>query len=240
MSEAPKECAVCSAPIKGRCKTHRFCSARCQNRSLTRAHAGFPPPTVCPGCQSTFQPLRSNRIFCTKKCTKKHWITEHKESDRARKQEYAEKNAEARSAYAREWREANREKVLSEGRKYRSDPQNKAIALERSRAWRKANPERLALSMERRYRGERHAAGHHTIDEWRAICKKQGGKCAHCGVKGRLARDHIVPLRPRSPDIAAGTNFAYNIQALCKSCNSRKHNKLLDYAHPSLFDSRAS
>jgi 5-methylcytosine-specific restriction endonuclease McrA len=96
----------------------------------------------------------------------------------------------------------------------------------------------------RRRRALKHGAiGSHTEAEWRAIVKCQRGVCAHYGTrfasltcksavgrKARLTRDHIVPLD------GGGSEYAFNIQGLCLSCNTAKCDRILDYAHPSLFD----
>lgn len=73
------------------------------------------------------------------------------------------------------------------------------------------------------------AYGSHTTKEWRAILRKQKERCAECGVKGGLQRDHIVPLSK------GGSDFAFNIQGLCKTCNCEKKDKMRVIA-VSLFD----
>ncbi len=45
--------------------------------------------------------------------------------------------------------------------------------------------------------------------------------CQYCGSKDRIGVDHIVPM------IRGGTHEFDNLVACCKSCNSRKYDKLL-------------
>jgi 5-methylcytosine-specific restriction endonuclease McrA len=42
-----------------------------------------------------------------------------------------------------------------------------------------------------------------------------------------LTKDHILPVQPKNIEMR-GTNNADNIQALCKSCNSSKGNRILE------------
>ena len=61
--------------------------------------------------------------------------------------------------------------------------------------------------------------GHFTEREWYAVVTAQQHCCAYCKQKTfKLHKDHVVP---RS---LGGTNFIWNIQALCGPCNLRKSN----------------
>lgn len=70
---------------------------------------------------------------------------------------------------------------------------------------------------------ERGAGGRLSADEWKELCNKYDNKCLCCGVGGGLTKDHIVPVT------MGGTTDIDNIQPLCKSCNSKKGNKTIDY-----------
>ena len=85
-----------------------------------------------------------------------------------------------------------------------------------------------------RYAAERirrvsEAPGAHSKQEWQAIVEFYDSKCLCCGVPasetafGRLTKDHVVPLSQ------GGSDFASNLQPLCKSCNSRKGTREIDY-----------
>lgn len=60
----------------------------------------------------------------------------------------------------------------------------------------------------------------HTRQEWTSLREKNNNACIFCGSKRKLSKDHIVPLSK------GGTDLISNIQPLCQSCNSRKHNKV--------------
>ena len=52
------------------------------------------------------------------------------------------------------------------------------------------------------------------------ILQKYKFKCVYCNSKKNLTIDHIKPVSK------GGTDSARNLQVLCKSCNSKKGNKL--------------
>lgn len=98
----------------------------------------------------------------------------------------------------------------------RSPGENKQIY---HRRYVEKNPENIAHLKARRYARERNADGSHTLKEWNDLKEKHGYKCASCGEKKSLTKDHIKPLSK------GGTDYIENIQPLCRNCNSKKHNK---------------
>lgn len=81
----------------------------------------------------------------------------------------------------------------------------------------------IAAREHRRRREARQRAGRaiesHTYDEWVALQAGYGNRCARCGLRRKLTRDHIKPLSKGGHDGIA------NIQPLCHSCNARKGNR---------------
>lgn len=59
----------------------------------------------------------------------------------------------------------------------------------------------------------------HTLAEWLDLLERYKHQCAKCETKRNLTRDHIIPLS------LGGHDGIENIQPLCGSCNSRKHNR---------------
>lgn len=57
-------------------------------------------------------------------------------------------------------------------------------------------------------------------DEWQMVLKSHNNACAICGAVENISIDHIVPLSK------GGTNTIDNVQPLCRSCNSRKGNRV--------------
>lgn len=68
---------------------------------------------------------------------------------------------------------------------------------------------------------EKKAKGKFTLKDWKRILKEHFFRCAWCGTKHGLTIDHVIPLSK------GGSNFPSNLQPLCRSCNSRKSNKIL-------------
>lgn len=62
-----------------------------------------------------------------------------------------------------------------------------------------------------------------TVSEWRAIKKAFGNKCLKCGTKKDITKDHVIPIK------LGGRDHASNVQPLCRSCNSSKGTKIVDY-----------
>ncbi len=63
-------------------------------------------------------------------------------------------------------------------------------------------------------------------DEWKALCEKYGNRCINpnCSDPSKpVTLDHVVPI------FLGGLNVIENSQPLCRSCNSRKGIKIIDY-----------
>ncbi len=107
----------------------------------------------------------------------------------------------------------------------------------RNAAWQARNPERYAQIQyhansrrKARLRATHADIGSHSKSEWRVILEKQRGRCAECGVKSKLEKDHIMPLS------RGGSNMAMNLQGLCRSCNARKSASIPVGSQPTIFD----
>lgn len=67
--------------------------------------------------------------------------------------------------------------------------------------------------------------GVHSLYDWETLKAQYNWTCPSCKVKEPniiLTRDHIIPL------IKGGSDNIENIQPLCKSCNCRKHDKIIN------------
>jgi 5-methylcytosine-specific restriction endonuclease McrA len=96
--------------------------------------------------------------------------------------------------------------------------------------WQRSHPKKVLEHANRHRMRKAGALGSHTELEWEAICRKQKWRCGLCLQKKPLTVDHIVPVS------RGGSDYAFNIQALCKSCNCRKHARVAPGLQHTLFD----
>jgi len=66
------------------------------------------------------------------------------------------------------------------------------------------------------------AWGSHTEKEWSEFAQFCGSKCLRCG-KPEFTKDHVQPLS------RGGTDELSNLQPLCRSCNSWKFTRTIDF-----------
>lgn len=216
-------CAKCGkefALVNGRHWQKRFCTDKCRNAWRPKHGLVFPIKRQCEFCRNTIIISSGKQLqkrFCSENCID----NSYRLNENVREKELISSRA---------WIKANPEKRREI--KIRSYLKHAETERKRNVAYNKAHPEERRLAKIRRRVRERGAAGSYTLKEFALICEKQGGKCAHCKKKCKLTVDHIVPLSK------GGTDFAYNIQGLCGSCNTQKLATILPYAHPSLFDSK--
>ncbi len=73
---------------------------------------------------------------------------------------------------------------------------------------------------------KKNAEGSHTFLDWELLKAQNDFKCGGCGIVKLLTQDHIIPLSK------GGTDYIWNIQPLCRSCNSKKHIQSIFYWVP--------
>lgn len=149
------------------------------------------------------------------------------------KKHYQENKVEYRQS-AQKWVAENADKVKEYQRKFYCVDGNKEKHNAKTREWQKRNPERhsaniadwrarnpekyRAIALNRRARVAA-SGGDISGEDVKRVVRRQNGKCAVCGAKGKLEMDHIMPLA------LGGGGEVSNFQGLCRSCNRRKHAK---------------
>ncbi len=107
-----------------------------------------------------------------------------------------------------------------DGRSYNCDYRKK---------FRLEHKERYNLYQLRRGNVAKSNGGSFSIEEWESLKKSCDFYCLACGKKEpeiKLTIDHIVPISK------GGSSDIKNIQPLCRSCNSKKKTKIINYAIP--------
>ena len=90
--------------------------------------------------------------------------------------------------------------------------------------WRRKNPAKTAVQRDRRRALELGAECSYSAEEFLALCENYGSICLCCRSGDRpLTPDHVVSLS------RGESNSIDNIQPLCRSCNSRKNAKTIDF-----------
>jgi rubredoxin len=192
----------------------------------------------------------------SEKISKRNKLYREKNSDviKKRKKEYYDANApmlnqkskefrlshqEELSEYRKEYYKKNRDVILEKCKKYREDhpdekkARGKQYYLDNSedikayQKWYSKTPRgKIVASRHDHRRRDRtkRVPNTLTLEEWEFIVASQNNRCSICGrefVKELPpTRDHIIPL-------AKGGGLTFdNVQALCRSCNGKKQDKI--------------
>jgi 5-methylcytosine-specific restriction endonuclease McrA len=168
---------------------------------------------------------------------------------------WRKKNKEEWSKYNSKWKQENKDKVKKHNKKYYQENSNKVLEL--NKQWRKENKEYFLKYMEGYYinnkdgrkecikkynktengKATKQRATYkrrikikniiNTLNsqEWLDILEAYNYKCAYCDVEfdceNLPTKDHIIPISK------GGDNMKENIVPACRSCNSKKNNKIL-------------
>jgi 5-methylcytosine-specific restriction endonuclease McrA len=146
------------------------------------------------------------------------WAAANRAKHNENGRHWAEENSTKVSAKARREREENPAQFRERRRRYSEQNPDKERA--RKRRWRKENPEKARAEVLRRRARKATAAIGDAVELRRRVSGIYTEPCAHCGTTENIHVDHIWPLSK------GGAHAAYNLQALCGSCNSKKGNKL--------------
>lgn len=167
---------------------------------------------------------------------KKLWHLKNKEKQNKKSREYNRQHKKILAKQRHNWYLKNRDYAI----KYTKDwvKSNKEHKKEYDRLYHKKNAEKTKLTRKewtlrnrdkvRHYCNNRFAkiranGGNLTLAEWEEIKKLNNYRCKKCKrkeLKIKLTIDHIKPISK------GGKHTKKNIQPLCKSCNSKKNNKI--------------
>jgi 5-methylcytosine-specific restriction endonuclease McrA len=114
-----------------------------------------------------------------------------------------------------------KEKLLTSAKTYQKANRPKIAKQERAR--RAANPDKAREKERNRENRKKNIPGHHSEQEWRTLMEISEYKCVFCGNvfhPNELTRDHIIPVTWTE----LTSDYIFNIQCACRSCNSSKGN----------------
>ena len=156
----------------------------------------------------------------------KDYYKKNRESILNKNKIWNKNNEERIKEYKKQWNKDNQER-LSEKRKerYENDKEN---ILEQTREYRKTENGRAVAQRARCRRRTilKNVINTLTSEEWLDILKEYNYKCVYCECDfdedNLPTRDHIIPLS------RGGDNIKENVVPACRSCNSKKHNKIIN------------
>ena len=152
------------------------------------------------------------------------YYTIHKVEILKKQEKYFRENPNKRKEIYNKFIRTHREEINKKSREqYHKNPEkHKNICA----MWRKANPDKSAIYVNRRRNKKIKNGGNFTFEEWQLLKGKYNHECLCCGKKEpeiKLEMDHVIPISK------GGINSKENIQPLCRSCNASKGVKIIDY-----------
>lgn len=213
-------CGVCSKPMwlpPSKAGLYRTCSKPC--RGLAAEVEREKRRRECESCRKVFYPRKTQLAagigrYCSRQCIPTGRLSSAENLEWAA-EGFRRAVREGRITYRRgehhpQWRGGHAARIR------RAIESGRLAAY--TRAWRRANPDRVKEQGQRRASSKLARLPHGTIPK---IRRAQRDRCAICRVKlgGRGHLDHIRPLA------RGGEHAPRNLQLLCEPCNVRKNAK---------------
>jgi 5-methylcytosine-specific restriction endonuclease McrA len=240
-------CQECKKEFKAtaRGRPPKYCSAKC------REHARPDTERRREQRRSSYRRFyQRNREKVLEKNAQ--WAKGHRSKSAEYVRTYRERHPDKVQKYVRSYLVQNRDAVLERKRAYHKDhsekdreyrishrakgnksaresrarycAQHPEEVRQKNREFYRRNPAKYLAKEQRRRTKKSNAGGAYTAEEWNALLDLYGHCCLWCGRSDvKLTVDHIVPVS------LGGTSNIDNIQPLCRSCNSRKRTKVMDF-----------
>lgn len=141
-------------------------------------------------------------------------------------------------AWSKKWRDEHKEHIKEYNSRYyrehRKEILEKKDNKEYTRVWRIKNADKVkryselhkedkACRESKRRARKKGNGGSHTPEEWNDVLVHYGSRCLRCGATERIEKDHVVSIKNN------GSDDIENLQPLCRSCNTSKNSKTVDY-----------
>ncbi len=140
------------------------------------------------------------------------------------KRAYRAAHSDAIKASAARYYAANKEMIAERQRRWREDHPGRALAI--SSRSKHRHTDTVNASTHRRRARLKGLDGSWTATEWESLKATYDYRCLCCGRQEpeiKLCADHVIPVSK------GGANTIANLEPLCKSCNSLKGRRLIDY-----------
>lgn len=246
-----KECIICNKEFEPRQSNYKCCSKECSrighNKISSKYHMDRYKKAKlrirhCAICNKIFKTNIFLKKCCSKECSKinkeryeksdkrkkahriwrlskrgKEWRSKYRNSDHGKLWMYNWRRGEVAKAWRRK-NDATPKRKL--GRKlYRQTERGKEV---------------FRMLWRRREARKNNCINKFTIEAWQEKVKATNGICPQCKINvgiDKLTMDHIYPISKANEDyLRTGIKRIYTIddvQPLCRSCNSSKHNKII-------------
>lgn len=145
----------------------------------------------------------------------------NKETRKNGMSEWYRQNKPKKQEYNKEYREKHKDELLEKDRAYYEA--NKDRFSQRRLLWQRNNKEKVRASHQRHRSRVMDGGGSFSPAEWSDLCDHYGNLCVCCKQKKPLTADHVIPVSK------GGSSNIDNIQPLCRECNSRKCDRIIDY-----------
>lgn len=140
-------------------------------------------------------------------------------ADRAR---WVKENPDKRKQIVRNYHVNHKEQEKIKDKKWKKSNPSKVRKFINN--WFTKNPHKSTEYNQKRRAIKLKVGGVITSKEWKNLLEKYDNTCLCCNRKDvKLTLDHVIPLS------RGGSNTIENAQPLCRSCNSSKHDKIIDY-----------
>lgn len=175
----------------------------------------------CKICQRAYaKAYREANPLKIKEYSHKHYM-KNRDNVLERTGKYQKEHREQVRGYALKYRNNNLERCRTNSREYNRE--NYTRLAEYSQKWFKEHRAEYNLRERARRARLRELDGYHTVEDLDDAYLEQLGKCVYCKrplEETGISVDHIIPITREG-----SSDYAYNIQLLCKSCNSSKNNR---------------
>lgn len=207
-----KVCPICEKQFETKKRAQIYCNIYCRMARLARKNTArlVGLKYTDPEAYAEYRE-RENR-------KQKRWRDGLSGKPNEKKEGLAKRVSEKNSAYLKE----NPDVKKKASKKYFQTLAGKISKKRAEKKYRQTLAGKIARKLDK-YRRKAATVGKFTASEWRSLCDKYDNRCLSCGEQKELTVDHVVSLKD------GGSNTIDNLQPLCRSCNSRKGAKFIDY-----------